>query len=86
LFLTNENDLDTFTNNYAITKFPYRFGDCINWVKVAKSFSGIVISPYILGRRFNLFWYYNWDCASGCVWNLNVIKLAKGIKENQKSN
>jgi hypothetical protein len=27
-------------------------------------------------------WYYPWDCASGCIWNIKVIKGLDLVEEN----
>lgn len=54
----------------------------INWKKVRKEFSGILISPYLHSCRLNpaYFWYYGWDCASACVWDLSTIKWVRYLK------
>jgi len=50
----------------------------INWPAVAEKYDGIIIAPYIWQRRLSdnpdHFWYYGWDCASGCIWNTEVIE------------
>jgi hypothetical protein len=43
----------------------------IDWKKVASKYDGIEIVPYQQKARMNLLWYYGWDIASGCIWNLN---------------
>ena len=68
----------------AINKFykEFRFPICsigpmqIDWPEVKKQFGGILISPYQWGLRFDheMMWYYGWDCASACVWDLTTIK------------
>ena len=47
----------------------------INWKEVAKHHSGIEIAPYRWSRRMEpgFIWYYSWDCASGCIWDLSTI-------------
>lgn len=50
---------------------------CIDWGPVAEQYKGIVISPYQWNQRLDLFWYYGWDCASGCVWDASAIKSIK---------
>lgn len=47
----------------------------IRWDRVAEAFDGILITPYQWERRLDdrLFWYYGWDCASGCIWNAAAI-------------
>lgn len=48
----------------------------IRWDKVKEKYKGIIISPYQESLRLGnyFFWYYGWDCASGCVWDLSCIK------------
>ena len=53
----------------------------IDWPSVAKEFQGIIIAPYIWDRRFDLLWYYGWDCASGCIWDPAAIASITLTKE-----
>ncbi|QGJ88866.1 hypothetical protein PBI_TEAMOCIL_11 [Microbacterium phage Teamocil] len=48
----------------------------IDWERVAAKYTGIVISPYQWSARMDLdmMWYYGWDVASACVWNLDAIR------------
>lgn len=47
----------------------------IDWGRVAASYDGIVIAPYQwAARRLDLPWYYGWDVASGCIWNLDAVE------------
>lgn len=54
-------------------------GHHIDWQFVARRYAGIVISPYQGACRLGLLlpvrtqWYYCWDCASGCIWDAEVI-------------
>lgn len=45
----------------------------IDWRRVAQDADGIVIAPYQWPVRLTLSWYYSWDVASGCIWNLDAI-------------
>lgn len=47
----------------------------IQWEKVKKEYDGIVIAPYQWECRLRnkFMWYYSWDCASGCIWNIDAI-------------
>ena len=47
----------------------------IDWKKVADKYDGIEINPYQFEARYQYLWYYGWDIASGCVWNLKNVKL-----------
>ena len=53
----------------------------INWCKVYKVYDGIIVSPYQHGIRRRFDWYYTWDCASGCLWNPDVINYKQIDKE-----
>jgi len=59
-------------------------GEAINWVKVAKTYDGIEIAPYIYEGRMEIDWYYNWDVASGCIWRENAIKSIKNLNDKQQ--
>ena len=62
------------TKQYGITQ--------IDWEGVTKNYSGIEINPYdCYDLRFHLdfMWYYGWDCASGCIWDLSVIEEVKKL-------
>jgi len=56
----------------------------IDWKKVADKYDGIEINPYQFEARYQYLWYYGWDIASGCIWNLKNVKLKlltdKGIE------
>jgi hypothetical protein len=45
----------------------------IDWRAVAQVCDGIIIAPYQWSQRLDMSWYYGWDCASGCIWNLSAI-------------
>lgn len=89
LILKSAEDIDQFTEKYGKQSDIYQYLKStslisIDWVKVAKEYSGLIIAPYIHERRLSLHtsWYYGWDCASGCIWNASVIKSIK-LTENQ---
>ena len=47
----------------------------IDWSAVAGAYQGIIIAPYQWSMRLGgPFWYYGWDCASGCIWDLDAIE------------
>ena len=48
----------------------------INWQAVSETYDGIIIAPYQWSLRLDIdvSWYYGWDVASGCIWNLNSIE------------
>lgn len=49
----------------------------IDWRKVADRYDGIIIAPYSWEHRLDARWYYTWDCASGCIWNLDAITVGE---------
>jgi hypothetical protein len=53
----------------------------INWTRVAEKYAGIVIAPYQWSLRFELMWYYTWDCASGCIWDPSIIERVEIVEE-----
>lgn len=86
--LTNVILVDTIEKLSSFTKeFSYtpKWADgleivkYINWPEVKKLYSGIIITPYQWECRLDpdLFWYYSWDCASGCIWDLTKLKIIK---------
>lgn len=77
-------DLHEFTDEYSY--LPDHFKDSpimrnsyIDWFSVSKKYDGIIIAPYRWNERLTLSWYYGWDCASGCIWNIDSIKEIKLI-------
>jgi hypothetical protein len=55
----------------------YDLNNNIDWNSVAKHYDGIIIAPLIDEGRRKFFWYYSWDCSSGCIWNSDVIKSCR---------
>jgi len=56
-----------FTDTYG------RWEDGIDWPRVGRDFKGILITPYNWDMRLELDWYYGWDCASGCFWDVSCL-------------
>lgn len=61
-------------------RFAQPVGRCqyVNWDRVGAEFGGVVISPYQWERRLDgpaRAWYYGWGCASGCVWDLSLLRF-----------
>lgn len=50
----------------------------IDWPRIELKYDGIEINPYIYQARLvdKFIWYYSWDVASGCIWNLEKVKIA----------
>lgn len=78
LHIKNGQDLLDFTLEYEkdlIQGLSQGFLKDIDWGKVKNKYAGIVITPYQWELRLNskFFWYYGWDCASACVWDLSTL-------------
>lgn len=82
LRITSGQELDHFHTAWSVrSDFDrhYHYDDPkwwpINWPMVASKNDGVIIAPYLWQRRLGEpSWYYTWDCASGCIWNLNAIE------------
>lgn len=83
LKLKTAKDVYKFTDKYFKTLVPIKtkhkyLASFIDWKQVKKEHPyGIEIAPYNWECRFELIWYNGWDCASGCIWDLNIIKGVK---------
>lgn len=79
LRIDNPDDLRRLTVKYPQADPPRLagFGPVPDWERIAADFDGIVIAPYQWRERLNLHWYYGWDCASGCIWNLAAIQTPR---------
>ena len=77
LHLRTGDELLAFTRKYAYPLIPgissYK---AINWRRVAETYQGLLIVPYIWECRMpeETFWYYGWDCASGVIWDVQAIE------------
>lgn len=49
----------------------------IDWPRIELKYDGIEINPYIGQARTNekTIWYYSWDIPSGCIWNMDKVKI-----------
>lgn len=81
LHIKSVHDLDNFHDRYAVEtedvrRYPTRSFRSwpIGWQVVAEHYDGIIIAPYQWSHRLNMEWYYGWDVASGCIWNLAAIE------------
>lgn len=66
--------------DYELQRYPRdMWAKQPHWRSVAETYAGIIIAPYNWARRLDreTQWYYTWDCASGCIWNLDAIKECK---------
>lgn len=76
--------LKKFHNKYKETKNNYEF---IKWNEVYKEYYGIQFCPFLKTKfrketdymQSKLLWYEMIDIDSGCIWNINAIKIFKNI-------
>lgn len=72
LLISNSLDLLSFHHKYRTVGSTHMM-EYIRWDSVAEDYKGIIITPYLWSIRMDLIWYYGWDCASGCVWDVSAI-------------
>ena len=87
LRIHNAEQLDKFHEKYNSYNCAFKtgrygeheskFGEGIDWAKVTEKYQGIIIAPYIWSRRMKYMWYYGWDVASGCIWDVDAVKELK---------
>lgn len=76
LVLSTEVALREFTEQYKCKEqLGIRHVMSMDWPLVATRHAGIIIAPYQWDCRMGeeTFWYYPWDCASGCIWRSEAI-------------
>lgn len=76
LHIASLSALDAFDREYAR---PGEYRREIDWKAVMALHDGLIIAPYQYERRFEIGWYYGWDCASGIVWNMSAIESARAL-------
>lgn len=69
LFIDSCAGLDGFSRKYGRGEYH------VDWKLVSEKYDGIEIDPYQWSRRHEHMWYYGWDVASGCLWNLSDITI-----------
>jgi len=75
LIIDTLEKFNLFETKYQ-AKHPYLpSNNYIDWKKVCKDYDGIEIPNYMYSKRFSSMWYYGWDVASGCIWNLKKVKV-----------
>ena len=79
LIIKNLQEFDDFCDTYIIKNdnaYGYFSSNTVDWVAVSEKYDGIYIPDYYWERRNSdsSCWYYGWDCASGCVWNLSALE------------
>lgn len=70
-----------FHREFMTQPVPGSSLEFIRWPAVARRWQGIIITPYQWDMRFDMraFWYYGWDCASGCIWDTDCIAEARPL-------
>lgn len=66
-----------FSKRYKDPEKEGKYGnEKINWPEVTKKYKGIEFPIYYSKYRRDPehAWYYPWDVASGCIWDLSAIK------------
>lgn len=86
LKLRTVTDIDLFHEEFKAPLAgmkPEKHFMYIDWKRVAGHFDGIEIAPYCWKRWLDgdaHYWYYGWDCASGCVWTPRGMRV-RALKE-----
>lgn len=78
LTITNADELRAFTAEWMASDpiEQYRW----EWQNLVDAgWSGIMIAPYIWECRLldGTAWYYSWDVASACIWDLSILEEVK---------
>ena len=82
LVISDADAMEKFTAEYGrewgghLLKPPLKdtaWEKSIDWTEITQRHDGIIIAPYQWSCRMSLSWYYGWDAASGCIWNLDAI-------------
>lgn len=78
LQIKDYSELTRFTKEYgSIKQIVPGVIFHIDWSRIELKYDGIEINPYIYQARMDqkTLWYYTWDIASGCIWNLDKVKI-----------
>ena len=83
LHLSSVEELLKFTQDYRDSSMNTELSKAMNrdyniairWSDLYSQYDGIIIAPYQWACRLRVDtrWYYSWDVASGCIWNLDAI-------------
>lgn len=91
LYLRTVEEMRAFQVKYGRQIDPHDFYRTLSapytimWDLVALDYQGIVIPRYMYEARWGMEWYYTWDVASGCVWDLSAIKSVEPVKKLEKA-
>lgn len=72
--LDSDTKIQHFDEEYRLSIRPdFTHVYIIDWNRVSSKYKGILISPYSWRMRMGPMWYYGWDCASACIWDLSAL-------------
>lgn len=85
LFMSTREQLSEFTKEYGL-KLIGEARIAIDWPKVAADYRGVIIAPFFAeyDDYDDLFWYGAWECASGCIWDINAISGISLVREGDQ--
>jgi hypothetical protein len=86
LWLSNAVAIDRLTTEHGFfpeyhesqSENPNYTRSAIRWDRVAEQYDGVIAAPHCAARHQEQHWYFTWDCASGCIWNLDPV-AAEGL-------
>lgn len=73
IHLKSESEVREFSAAHDAGVLESRY-DKVDWREPQMTHDGIIIAPYQWQCRYDFLWYYGWDCASGVIWNPDVIQ------------
>lgn len=88
LYCITEQQVFDLSRQFPFKSKYYNEIKYVDWIKVKEKYQGIIIAPYQWQCRWALetSWYYGWDCASGCIWDLNAVESIKLINITEAVN
>jgi hypothetical protein len=84
LRLQTEEAILDFGRKFGVVKRGFR---SVDWPRVTNIYAGIEIAPYQWTLRSDrrVEWYYGWDIASGCVWDVSAILAVHELREESRA-
>jgi hypothetical protein len=78
--LKSSDEILEFSRKFRVHIVDFAF-PTIDWRDVKKEFGGILVTPYDWKLRLDsrCHWYYGWDCASACVWDLSTVRVTNFV-------
>jgi len=88
--LAKNHNVLILTAEWQVREFTYKLGSNIgygnavweiNWDVARAAYDGLIITPYQYACRTDpsTIWYNGWDCASGCIWNVEKIDICQKL-------